>query len=83
MMATILSNWHFMRIFRAVIAIWAIAEAWRTSEWLLLFPGGIFALQAIFDVGCCGASGCAAPPQRSFGNTSEKDAETVAYEEIK
>jgi hypothetical protein len=51
-MTTLLSNWHFMRIFRAVIAVWAIAEAWRTSEWLLLFPGGIFALQAIFDVGC-------------------------------
>jgi hypothetical protein len=83
MMTTILSNWHFMRILRAVIAIWAIAEAWRTSEWLLLFPGGIFALQAIFDIGCCGAAGCAAPPRRSIGNSTEKDAEIVALEEVK
>jgi hypothetical protein len=82
-MTTILSNWHFMRILRAVIAVWAIAEAFRTSEWLLLFPGGIFALQAIFDVGCCGASGCAAPAQRNYGKSPEKDAETIVYEEIK
>ncbi|HAD11564.1 MAG TPA: hypothetical protein DCF33_03905 [Saprospirales bacterium] len=70
-----------MRIFRAVIAVWAIAEAWRTGEWLLLFPGGIFALQAIFDVGCCGASGCA-PAQRNFVQPGEKDTEVV-YEEIR
>lgn len=72
-----------MRILRAVIAVWAIAEAWRTEEWLLLLPGGIFALQAIFDIGCCGASGCAAPAQRSYGKATEKDAETIVYEEIK
>ena len=79
-MSTLLSNWHFMRLFRAGIAIWAIAEAWRTSEWLLLFPGGIFALQAIFDVGCCGASGCAPNPAR---NTESSKTEEITYEEIR
>lgn len=83
-MTALLSNWHFMRIFRAAIAVWAIAEAWRTAEWLLLFPGSIFALQAIFDVGCCGASGCAAPTQRNLDKqTGDKDTETVVYEEIR
>lgn len=81
-MTALLSNWHFMRIFRAAIAVWAIAEAWRTGEWLLLFPGSIFALQAIFDVGCCGASGCA-PAHRNMAKPGEKEAETVVYEEVR
>lgn len=79
-MSTILKNWHFMRFFRAAIAIWAIVEAWRTSEWLLLFPGGIFALQAIFDVGCCGASGCAPAQNR---NTNPSATEEITYEEVR
>lgn len=69
-----------MRLFRAVIAVWAIAEAWRTSEWLLLFPGGIFALQAIFDVGCCGASGCAPGPVQNTGQSTTED---ITYEEVR
>lgn len=81
-MNTLLSNWHFMRVFRAAIAVWSIVEAGRTGAWLLLIPGSIFALQAIFDVGCCGASGCAVPQQRSVDKKSEKEAETLVYEEL-
>lgn len=69
-----------MRLFRAAIAIWAISEAWRTSEWLLLFPGGIFAMQAIFDIGCCGASGCAPNPTK---DTKQSSVEEISYEEVR
>jgi hypothetical protein len=51
-----LKNWHFMRIFRAIFAGLIFSQIWQTGEWLLAIPGGIFALQAIFDVGCCGAA---------------------------
>lgn len=81
-MNTLWSNWHFMRIFRAAIAVWAIVEAGRTGAWLLLIPGSIFALQAIFDVGCCGASGCAVP-RRKYEKSSENETETVVYEELR
>ena len=82
-MTTLFQNWHFMRLLRAGIAIWAIAEAWRTGQWLLLLPGGIFAVQAIFNMGCCGTAGCAAPQQKTYRNSSGQAAEKVAYEEIK
>lgn len=70
-----------MRLLRAGIAIWAFTEAFRTGEWILMAPGSIFALQAIFDVGCCGAAGCAAPPVK----TSEQAlaTEVVEYEEVR
>jgi hypothetical protein len=79
-MNTLLSNWHFMRLLRAGIAVWAIHEAWSTSQWLLLVPGGIFAVQAIFDIGCCGAAGCAPTQTR---NTTSSKTEDITYEEVR
>jgi hypothetical protein len=80
MTTTLLNNWHFMRIFRAGIAIWAFSEAWRTGEWMMAVPGGFFAIQAIFDIGCCGASGCATPGQT---RNQKHEMEEVAFEEVK
>jgi hypothetical protein len=83
-MTTLLSNWHFMRVFRAAIAVWIIVEVSRTGEWLLLIPGAIFAMQAIFDIGCCGASGCAAPGQKAYDQPAvTAGTEDVTYEEVK
>jgi hypothetical protein len=79
-MTTLLSNWHFMRLLRAGIAVWAIQEAWNTSQWLLLVPGGIFAVQAIFDIGCCGAAGCA---PRQTRDTTPSKTEDITYEEVR
>lgn len=79
-MTSLLKNWHFMRLLRAGIAIWAFAEVWRTGEMMLLLLGGIFALQAIFDIGCCGAAGCATP--RSYEQTPTKQTEEIVYEEV-
>ena len=72
-----------MRLLRAGIALWAFTEVWRTGDLPMLFLGSIFAIQAIFDIGCCGASGCAAPEpsKRSFG--AKQDAEEVSFEEVK
>ena len=69
-----------MRVLRAGIAIWAIHEVWSTSKWLLLVPGGIFAAQAIFDIGCCGAAGCAPNQTR---NSKAAKTEEITYEEIR
>jgi hypothetical protein len=80
---TISKNWHFTRFLRAGLAIWAFAEVWRTGEWLLFALGSIFALQAIFDLGC-GARGCGVPSQQKpyQGQTGQK-AEDIVFEEIK
>ena len=70
-----------MRVLRAGIAVWAFSEIARTGEWIFLPFGLIFALQAIFDVGCCGASGCA-PQQRAM--TGDKlGKEEITFEEVK
>ncbi len=74
------SNWHFMRIMRAAVAVWAIFEFARTNDVLMLAFGGFFAAQAIFDFGCCGLSGCATSPQP---RKQEMAAQDIEYEEVK
>ena len=82
-MTTLLKNWHFMRLLRAGIALWAFTEVWRTGDLPMLFLGSIFAIQAIFDIGCCGASGCAAPRSTDRAFDAKQGAEEVSFEEVK
>lgn len=82
-MTTLLKNWHFMRLLRAGIALWAFAEVWRTGDLPILFLGSVFAIQAIFDIGCCGASGCVAPKSNYSANTPQQAKEEVSFEEVK
>lgn len=72
-----------MRLFRAGIAIWATVEAFRTAQWLLLFPAGIFAIQAVFDIGCCAATGCSSPERKNYGDNSGQPSKDVVYEEVR
>ena len=69
-----------MRFVRAGLAGWAFWEAFRTGEWLLLIPGAILGMQAVFNVGCCGSGGCAAPMQPTGKDAGQ---ETVVYEEVR
>ena len=71
-----------MRVLRAGLAIWAFAEVWRTGDWMLFALGSVFALQAIFDVGCCGAAGCAVPQTKAKASQSAV-ADQVTFEEVK
>ena len=75
-----MKNWSLMRFLQAGMAVWAFSELYNTGQWLMLIPGVLFATQAIFNVGCCAAAGCATPPAK---NTVGKTTEDVAYEEIK
>lgn len=68
-----------MRILRAVIAIWAFAQFMQTNDWMLFFFGSFFALQAIFNFGCCGTSGCATTPKVGKQDFS---AQEITYEEV-
>lgn len=69
-----------MRLLRATIAIWAFYELYRTGEWLMLFPGILFGLQAVLNVGCCGSGACYAPPQAA---ANKDQADPVVVEEVR
>ena len=61
MKQTILSNWTFMRFFRLAIGIAILVQAVITKDLLFAFAGILFTAMPVFNVGCCGTAGCAAP----------------------
>lgn len=78
-MKNILSNWNFMRILRLAMAIFIIFQGIETAQWLFVIAGIIFALMPIFNVGCCGTSGCNTN-QNSKQNSKNQE---TTYTEIK
>lgn len=74
----LLRNWNFARVLRIVLAGAFLGAAVSSGEWVAYVVAGMFVLQAIFNVGCCGAS-CAAPPvNRNAGNIVQE----TDYEEV-
>lgn len=78
-MKNILSNWSFMRILRLAMAIFIIFQGIETAQWLFVVTGIIFALMPIFNIGCCGTSGC---NTNLYSKQNSKNQETT-YTEIK
>ncbi|AXE17688.1 hypothetical protein DR864_08030 [Runella rosea] len=79
-MTAVLKNWDFMRILRMGMSLWLIYSAFVDHQPLLGLLGGLFALQAVMNVGCCGSGGCAAPNTRQ---SAPKTIEETQYEEVK
>lgn len=71
------TGWTFMRVLRALLALFVLVFSFIQADTLLMLGGGFLTMQAALNVGCCGADGCAVYPQK---NEVEK---TVQFEEIK
>lgn len=76
----ILQNWTFMRVLRAGFALMFLAAAITRPDPIAWFAAVFFGVQAVFNVGCCGAGTC------QTGNAARTAPDlnaTVSYEEIK
>jgi hypothetical protein len=78
MKQAILRNWNFMRFLRLGLGIFIIVQAVVAKDWTMGFLGTMFTLMPVFNIGCCGAGGCAVPPPKRTSETS-KD---ISFEEI-
>ena len=58
MLGVLKGNWHAMRVLRLVLGVFAGIEYFSVHDPLLLFVGSVFLVQALFNVGCCGAGAC-------------------------
>lgn len=75
----ILTGWHAQRWLRLVFAAVFLAAGITRQEPVAWFAAIFFGVQAVFDVGCCRAAGCASS---RIEPTTPLDVE-VNYEEIK
>jgi hypothetical protein len=77
MKETILSNWTLMRFLRLAMGIAILVQAVMAKDMLFAFAGIIFTAMPVFNVGCCGTSGCAAPAPKK-----QETAKEITYEEV-
>ena len=54
-----------------------LVQAVIAKDMLFAFAGIIFTAMPVFNVGCCGTAGCAAPPKKDYDTTKE-----IIYEEV-
>jgi hypothetical protein len=77
MKQTILANWTLIRFLRLGLGIAIIIQAVIAKDVLFAVLGFAFTAMPVFNVGCCGTTGCAAPPAKN--QDTEKE---IIYEEV-
>lgn len=77
MKQVIFSNWNFMRFLRLVLGIAIIVQSVIVKDWAMGLLGLAFTAMPVFNIGCCGANGCATPLKKRTDNTKD-----VTYEEV-
>jgi len=78
-MKSLLNSFSLMRLLRLVIGVIGAGQAFITSDWLLGAAGFFLIGMAVFNIGCCGISGCGISPK----NKSVAHPDAVEFEEVK
>ncbi len=66
-----------MRFLRLVMGIAILVQGVMAKDILFALAGIIFTAMPVFDIGCCGTAGCAAPPAKNQDSKKE-----ITYEEV-
>lgn len=77
--ATLLYNWHFMRVFRLGLGIFIAIQAVKMHDAFSGLIAAFFLFQSVTNTGCCGSQGCSTTASI---NNSDK-IEDIEFEEIK
>ncbi len=77
MKQTILTNWTLLRFLRLGLGIAIIIQAVMAKDVLFAVLGLAFTAMPVFNVGCCGTAGCAAPSKKNQDTTKD-----IIYEEV-
>ncbi len=57
-MNNILKNWDAIRIVKLIAGVGFGIYAITSKEYLFLWLAGLFLLQSLFNISCCGKGGC-------------------------
>ena len=59
------------------LGIAILVQALIVKDILFAFAGVLFTAMPVFNIGCCGTAGCAAPPKKDQNISKE-----IIYEEV-
>ena len=74
---TIFNNWNLMRFLRLGLGMAIVVQFVMAANWTMVLLGLLFTAMPVFNIGCCGSTGCSPTVKKSF--TSTKD---ITYEEV-
>jgi hypothetical protein len=77
MKQTILSNWTLMRLLRLAMGIAIMVQSVPSKDWTMGILGLLFSAMAVFNIGCCGTSGCNTATKKTIETTKN-----ISYEEV-
>lgn len=60
----LLKNWDFVRTLRLLIGLGVGGYAAWAGDYFLAALGGLFIIQAVFNLSCCGSGGCSVASQK-------------------
>ena len=66
-----------MRFARLGLGITIIVQSVIAKDWTMGILGVLFTSMPVFNIGCCGVGGCAAPVKKDIEKTKD-----ITYEEV-
>lgn len=78
-MQSITSNWNLFRILRVALGVFILAQGIVSKDVFSMVLGLTFSGMALFNIGCCGAGGCATD---ATYNKQSSQSEEVSFEEV-
>ena len=60
----LLKTWDFVRTLRLLIGLGVGGYAAWAGDYFLATLGGLFIIQAVFNLSCCGSGGCSVASQK-------------------
>lgn len=78
-MKTLANNWNLFRVIRLLLGIVVVVKGVTDGEAVFAVAGGLVALMALANIGCCGSNGCAVPISQTTATTKQID---ITYEEV-
>lgn len=66
-----------MRFLRLGLGIAIIVQSAIAKDWTMGILGFLFAGMAVFNIGCCGTSGCVVPTKKTSETTKDNNYEEV------
>ena len=73
-------KWNIMRMLRLVVGVWGVYVSIEDRQPVFGILGGVFILQSLLNVGCCGKGSCKIPQNQNhcLNNIKESNYEEVS-----
>jgi len=79
MFESLKGNWNLFRVIRVAIGVFIIAQGVYAYDTFSIVLGSVFGGMALFNVGCCGANGCATDIHQTSKSVISQE---ISYEEV-